>query len=334
VKVTIKDIARELECSPSTVSRALNKSPLIAEKTRKRIEKKAVELGFHFNENARALVRSRTNRIKLFVSRHFTDFESEHFFRKLNEVLIGELEKHGMEVSIIPSHNSYTGESNLYKSINSSGADGVIIAHSDLTRGEYDFLKKSNLPLLFLYYDYPFFSEGDNFVGSDNYEGGYMAGKHLIEKGCKNLMALSFSEDSLEFALRNRGYKKAVEDMGAVNLGIGYKAFNYEKSYEFVVENKEKIKQCDGIFLETDHYYFGVQKALQELGMEIGRDIEVIGYDNTDLIKYFSYRGYFTIDQNLGRLVKIGIEHLIGVIKEEKRGTIREVVKPEVVRGE
>lgn len=277
---------------------------------------------------------SRTNRISLFVSRYFTDFESEHFFRRMNKVLIGELEKYGIEVVMTPSHNSHTGESNLYKGISSRGADGIIIAHSDLTEEEYIYLKKTGIPVLFIYYDYPFLTEEDSFVGSDNFRGGYMAAESLIKRGAKNLISLTCKGISKEFQERSRGYLAAIEDHRGGNLGIYERHFNYEDAYGFIVEEAENLRRCDGIFLQTDHYFFGVERGLREIGLVLGRDIDVIGYDNMDLTKYFSYEGYSSVDQNLEALVKKGIDHLIGVIRGSESGSIREILEPKISKGE
>lgn len=333
MKVTIKDIARALGCAPSTVSRALNDSPLISETTRKKVKERAREMGFYFNENARALVGSRTNRITLFVSRYFTQFESEHFFRRMNKVLIGELEKYGIEVVMTPSHNSHTGESNIYKGVSGRRPDGIIIAHSDLTGEEYDYLRETGIPLLFIYYDYPFLTEKDNFVGSDNFRGGYLAAEDLIKKGAKNLISLTCRGESKEFQERNRGYLAAIEELGGRNLGIYRRNFNYEDTYSFTEEEGDILAGCEGIFLQTDHYFFGIERGLRELGLELGRDIDVIGYDNMDLIKYFSYKEYRSVDQNLDALVRRGIDHLMRVIRGETSESIREVLEPEILRG-
>lgn len=332
MKVTIKDIAKATGLSTSTISRSLNDSHLISDRTKKKVKKVALEMGFHFNENARALSSNRTNRIKLFVSKGFTHFESEHFFRKLNETLITELEKYGMEIIITPSHSKLTGESNLYKGINSSSVDGLIIAHADLTKEEYNYIKASKIPVLFLYYTYPFLKDEDNFVGSDNYRGAIQAVKYLVEKGATRLMTLGIGDKAYEFAERNRGYRKGIKKYKAEDLGVYQSHINYKDSYEFVMENKEKIKECNGLFLQSDHYFFGVKRGLEELGIDIGKDIEIIGYDNMELTRYF-YGGYSSIDQNLDKLVTRGVEHLVKVIRDEEESVIKYNVRPRVVKG-
>lgn len=327
MRVTIKDIARVTGLSTSTVSRALNNSKLISEKTRVKVQDVAKDLGFHFNENARALSSNKTSRIKVFVSRFFTQFESEHFFRKLNENLLIELEKFNMEVIINTSHSKLSGESNLYKSISSSSCDGIIIAHPDLSKEEYEYIKKSKIPVLFLYYHYDFLDKKDDFVGADNEWGGYLASRYLKDFGEK-FCTIGCGDGSYEFSQRDKGFLRGMKEFKKDIVKNFMVPIDFDHMYNFVKENKDLLKNLHGIFLESDYYFFPLQKAMKDMNIE-GK-FRIIGYDNMEMTKYFD-ENYKSLDQNLGEIVSIGVEKLIKKIdKTDGVGTYI-LVKPKVV---
>ncbi len=327
MRVTIKDIARVTGLSTSTVSRALNNSKLISEKTRVKVQEVAKDLGFHFNENARALSSNKTSRIKVFVSRFFTQFESEHFFRKLNENLLIELEKFNMEVIINTSHSKLSGESNLYKSISSSSCDGIIIAHPDLSKEEYEYIKKSKIPVLFLYYHYDFLDKTDDFVGADNEWGGYLASTYLKDYGQK-FCTIGCGNGSYEFALRDKGFIRGMKEFGGEIIENFMVKIDFEHMYKFVIENKNILEKVDGIFLESDYYFFPLQKASKDINFK-GK-FRVIGYDNMEMTKYFD-ENYKSIDQNLDEIVRIGVGKLIGKINNNEKDGMYTLIKPKLV---
>ncbi|WP_131022431.1 LacI family DNA-binding transcriptional regulator, partial [Clostridioides difficile] len=90
--VTIKDIARNLGISYSTVSRCLNNNPNVSEKTKKKVVEEANRLGFHFNVNARNLAKKETNRIGVIFSNNFNHQDTRKFFSDIMDSSINSIE--------------------------------------------------------------------------------------------------------------------------------------------------------------------------------------------------------------------------------------------------
>lgn len=315
--MTIKDIAKALNVNPSTVSRALNDSDKVSEKTRELIKKYAAENGFSFNNYARSLVTSKTNRVALVISNHFSSHLTEHFFRKLNSLIIEKLEREGIEVIIYTAYNSFDGKSNIEKILRKNFVDGVIFAHSQMTHNEYELIKKSEIPHIFLYYQHEFLDKEDNFFGSDNFLGGALAFQYLYSKKCKNLISLTIETQSLEFRERSRGFREKGKELGVESIKEYSLNLNLQEVRKFISENKKNFQESDGIFIQSDHLYLMMMDFFRESSMV---DKRVIGYDNMEILDYFTPR-IATIDQNMEDMITTGVKYLLTILKNipEKR---------------
>jgi len=331
-KITIKDIAKIAGVTHPTVSRSLNDSNLVSPKTKEKIKKIADELGFEFNASARRLKTQKTETIAVIFPTNFYHIEAEQFFRMLQKNLIESVEKNSYNVIFQTAENSFTGESNIKKVIAQNQVDGIIIALNNLKKEDIEYIKRSKKECLFLYYKNEI-DENSKYFGVDNFYGGYIATKHLIENGGKKIATISCDDEISEFYDRTRGYKKALEEAKIKleeNL-IFNRGITFESGFDWVSENKDIINELDAVFVQTDLMAFGVLQGLKKIGLKVPEDISIIGYDDVDYCKYFSPQ-LTTIHQPIEDLVKKACQELINKLEGKSKKMEGVVLKPYLVK--
>ncbi|KLO20927.1 MULTISPECIES: LacI family DNA-binding transcriptional regulator [unclassified Marinitoga] len=323
--VTIKDIAKIAGVNPSTVSRSLNDYPNISKKTKEKIKKIAEELGFEFNEAARSLNKKKTNTIGVIIPQFFDDMRGEIFFANFLGKLIKEAQLKGYHVRI-----EYEIEKNyIKKMIQSRSVDGLLLMNPDISKEDVEFILEKNIPYIFLHYlSENYINKDINFVRTDQQKGGYIATKYLIEKGYKNILTLSGLSINHEFIERTNGYKKALKDFNIKNEYILDIDVTFEAAKKTIKKNKPLLKKVDAIFAQTDLMALGVIEALNELHINVPKDLAVIGFDNIQIGTYFKPR-LTTIEQPIDKLAKIGIKKLIELM--EKSFKVRKFIDPKLI---
>jgi len=207
-KVTIHDIAKLLNIDSSTVSRALNDSSRVSKKTKDKIVAKANELGYQPNHLASSLRKSKTHTFGVIVPRI-----SRHFFSSAISGIEEMAYKAGYNVIICQSLEALEREQNLVDTLLANRVDGVLISISMETKN-YDHLlglKNTGIPYVFFdrHCDIP---EHSN-VRIDDFQAGFDATTHLIEKGSRCIAHFSGPLDMEIYKNRCNGYKAALENM-------------------------------------------------------------------------------------------------------------------------
>lgn len=290
MSITTKDIAKIANVSQSTVSRCLNNSPMISEKTKQRIIKIAQENGFQFNANARSLITNRTNTIGIIFPKSMVDYGFDLHFRSWQDALIESLEQLEFDVIVSFFENRFTGQNNIKKLITAKKVDGLIILQPSLEVEMLDFLEKSKIPYIFCKYLPDVCKTKDiDYVYVDQFKGGYLATEHLIKLGHEKIMCISAGTDGGEFDLRTEGYKRAFQDN---NLSFNKEMLlwgdsTFKSGYKVIKENTAVLKNITAIFAQNDLMALGAMSALNELHISIPKDIAMVGYDNIELCNYF-----------------------------------------------
>lgn len=276
-QVTIKDIARALGISPSTVSRALKDHPDISPKTKKAVKELAESL--HYEPNAIALsLRSRlTKTIGVIIP------EIVHFF--FSSVISGIEDvayKNGYTVIICQSNEEYDKEVNVVQTLLSKRVDGVLVSISKTTNKYEHFyeMKNSNIPLVF--FDRVCNIPNTDRVIVDDYSGAYKAVKHLIDSGCKRIAHLATSQELMIGRNRRNGYLQALKDNGIdadeeiiLRCDTGQHA---KKCIPYLLSLEKKI---DGIFAVNDLTAIMAMTIIKRSGYNIPEDIAISGFSNS-----------------------------------------------------
>lgn len=331
---TIRDIAEIAGVSHSTVSRSLNDSPLISEKTKTKIKAIAKELDFQFNFSAQSLNTSKTGTIGIICPEQTAEVRMSLYLTSLLNDIRSSLEKEFIDSIVSFPKNRFTGESNIKKLISRKKVDGLMVIHSDIDSEDWNYIKDSKIPCIFLHYmpKLEMKSEVD-FVSTDHFIGGILATSHLIQLGHQRIMCLTGNQIEEEVRQRVSGYLSVFKQN---ELTVDWKLilkgdFSFESGYEIINQNIDIVKTVTAIFAQSDLMALGAIKALKELGIKVPQDIAVIGYDDLDIALYFSPL-LTTVRQPREEIAKIGCERLIKLLNGKQSPSYEsKIVQPRLI---
>lgn len=277
-RTTIKDIARELNISTSTVSRALTDRWDVNPETRKAVLELAEKLNYRPNPISLNLKQQQSMTIAVVVPEFITSFFSE--------VLTGiqsVMEEEGYNILISQSHESAETELRNLKMMESKMVDGFIVSvsHGDSNKEFYKHLTDKNIPLVFVNRVCPGIPAPKVVI--DDYKWSYKAVEHLIRNGYKRIMHLTGPEDIALAKERRRGYENALRDNGLpidpeliVHGGLMMEVGVLAAHRILEMENRP-----DAIFAFHDPLAIGVMKTLLKNGVRIPEDIAVVGFSES-----------------------------------------------------
>ncbi|MCG8569196.1 MAG: LacI family transcriptional regulator [Spirochaetes bacterium] len=337
--ITIKDIAQMANVSYSTVSRCLNDSKLVSEKTKNKVKKIADELGFEFNASARGLVTRKSGSIGIILPDNFNNFDVYIHHISLMNQMRTILEKEDFDLIVTFWRNHFTGQDNIRKMIHRRKVDGIILLKQQLDLELVEYLNENQFPYIFSHYPVEIKNADIEAIFPDNFKGGYIAGKHLIDLGYTNIICINVDKKSTlskEFDLRVDGFQQAFKDSGKkyhMTMLFGNKSF--QSGYNLVNDNLAVFKKTDALFAVTDLMAFGVLKGLTENQIKVPDNIAVVGYDNTELCN-FSTPTLTSISQPLKEISKITCDELITKINSSEPINMRKkvLISPYLVKRE
>ncbi|MFO7730754.1 MAG: LacI family DNA-binding transcriptional regulator [Spirochaetia bacterium] len=314
--ITIKDIAQLAHVSASTVSRGLNDSPLVAEETRVRIQKIALEHGFSFNTSARSLITRKTGIIGLIYPEHFNEYQHSFYLTLLMNKIRDELEEHEYDLVVKFRTNKNGTVNNIRHLVNGKKVDGLILVHSKIEQEDLDFLHENGVPFVLLQArQYYVNIDRENWVFVNHRKGGYIAANHLISLGHTSILCMMLDSPQYQFTERTEGYKQALQDnhLQVDEDKIVLCDGTFEASFNFITEQQELMKQVTAIFAQTDIMALGAIEALQGLGLSVPKDIAVVAYDDIEFGKHFRPK-LSTIHQPRDQLAVLGCERLLEML--------------------
>ncbi|MEQ8243416.1 LacI family DNA-binding transcriptional regulator [Fulvivirga sp.] len=278
-QITIKDIARELGISPSTVSRALKDHPDISTATKKAVNELAEKLKYTPNSIALSLRQSKTNTIGVIIP------EIIHFF--FSTVISGIEDiayDKGYSVIVSQSNESYEREVMDSKALFNNRVDGMLISLSKETL-KYDHfhtIHERGMPLVL--FDRVTDAINCSKVIVDDFDGAFKATEHLIQQGNKRIAHLS-GPSNLEIS-RNRlaGYKAALEHYSIPyreELVMGDFTSEDEMVAKSIAAKLFALQNPpDALFAINDIVALGAMMAARERGLNIPNDFAIVGFSN------------------------------------------------------
>ncbi|MCD4793906.1 MAG: LacI family transcriptional regulator [Bacteroidales bacterium] len=293
LQVTIKDIAKQLGISASTVSRALKDHPDISEKTKIKVKALAKELNYKPNAIALSLQSSKSNIIGIIVPQIV-----HHFFSTVISGIEEYAGKKGYNVLICQSNESVDKEIINTQTLISSRVDGIIVSRTKNTEDFKHFrnIQNSFIPLVF--FDRTCHGLKTDKVIIDDYKAAYEATEYLISTGCKNIVHFSGPENLKISSKRMWGFRDALKKnsipfkeeyiINADNLEDG------QNETEKLIRNN---KIPDGIFAVNDMTAAGAINALKKNNIKIPDKVSVIGFTN-GLISAITDPPLTTVEQN------------------------------------
>ncbi len=274
--VTIKDIAKKLGISPSTVSRALKDHFEISQDTKDAVKRVAEELNYQPNSLALSLRYSKTFTIGVVIP------EIVHYF--FSTVISGIediAQRRGYNVILTQSNESLVREISNIQTLFNNRVDGLLISISRETEDyqHLELLALKGLPLVF------FDRAPTDLPGSrviiDDQQGGYLATKHLIDQGYQRIGFLSGGDHLGISEDRQKGYLQALEEAGMeMNRAlIGDNAYDDDAARQ-LTHDLIKNEQIDAVFTANDLAAIGALAAATAYGKSVPQNFGIVGFSN------------------------------------------------------
>ncbi|MEQ9298084.1 MAG: LacI family DNA-binding transcriptional regulator [Cyclobacteriaceae bacterium] len=276
-QITIKDIARKMNTSITTVSRALSNSPLVRQETKELIQAFANEHHYVPSYQGFSLRSSKTNTIGIILPKLVHEF-----FSKVIRGVEHYAQAHHYNVILCPSHDSYEREVSHVNRLINGRVDGLIACISNETQdfGHFESCVERGIPLVF------FDCVCDGFtvptVVLDDFNAGYHAVTHLIEQGCRRIAYLGGPNHVSVNKNRYNGYLKALSD-AQLGMNSTWESHCPTDSYEIGSAHTNLLldtNEIDGIFASTDVLAISAIKAIKARGLRVPEDIAVVGFSN------------------------------------------------------
>jgi LacI family transcriptional regulator len=322
VAATIRDVAREAGVSVTTVSHALSGRRPVSTQTRRRIDAVSRRLAYRPSHLAQAMVTGRSQTVGLIVP----DIANP-FFPGVARGVEDAAADRGYSVFLADSELDETEESRYVDLFEDKGVDGLIYlagtAHLGpaLTR-----VAASQTPLVLV--DEELRVKGPNcgFVGVDNYRGGQLAARHLVDCGVSRIGVIAGPAGLPTAIARLKGFMAGLAEAGrAPVLTLSARSYTYEDGYAAFAELREGTAELDGLFCANDMLALGAISAAQEAGLHVPRDLSVIGFDNI-FFGRLANPGLTTVAQPMDEIGRQAADLLIDLI--EGRSTQQRRVLP------
>jgi DNA-binding LacI/PurR family transcriptional regulator len=328
-KTTIYDIAKKLDITAATVSRALNNNPKISESTRKLVLETAAKMNYKQNRLALALRSGKSYNVGVIVPRI-----DSNFFASTIRGIEEELHPNKYNVIICQTHENEKREIENINTLLNAQVDGIIISITNESKENEKIIQRvleKNVPLIF--FDRKKNIDGVSSVTINDFEGGYIATQHLIDEGCKRI-AHFCGDQSLEiYENRYKGYKQALLDNGIAfdeNYVVLTKS-NVEMG-AMCAEKLLKLKNPpDSIFSSSDFAALGAIQEIKAQGIRIPEDFCVVGFGNEPFTKFMEL-SISSVDQSPLEMGKMAAKVFLEQINNTENLKIEKkvVLKPEL----
>ncbi len=323
--ITIKDIAKALGLSTSTVSRALRGSHEISAETKKMVIEYAEQFNYRPNPIALSLKERRSRSIGVVVCEI-----ANNFFSQAINGIESIAYNRGYHVIISQSHESYDREVVNVEHLASRSVDGLLVSLSTETDHIEHFKRLHDKGFPIVFFDRITDEIETHKVVADNYKGAYDATQHLIDNGYKKIAHLTSAPHLSISKERLEGYKAALQDnkitvnpayiKNCSHGGMIYKEL--EDAVKSLVNLKDKP---DAIFSAGDRLTVSCLTALKAIGLNVPDDIALVGFSNSPLVELIN-PSLTAVKQPAFEMGQAATELLIKIIESKRAVTEFETV--------
>jgi DNA-binding LacI/PurR family transcriptional regulator len=282
---TIADIARLAGVSKSTVSRALNDSPLIGVETKDRIREIAREHRFHMNDPARRLSLKQSNVVALVTYEYKADLSvPDAFMLEIMSGITAGLHANGYDLLVIQVAPNDTDWVRTY--LESGRADGFILMAASCTKRHIAALTEREAP--FILWGIPPGTHGYCSVGGDSYAGGKTATEHLLRTGRTRIAFVGGYAGASEVQDRLKGYEAALREAGQEvdPKLVAYGDFSERSGAAAMAALLERAGDIDAVFVNSDRMAVAAMDEIRARGRVVPDDIAVVGYDDVSIAQH------------------------------------------------
>jgi LacI family transcriptional regulator len=330
VRTTILDIARELNITAATVSRALNDHPAISYTTKEAVKEAARRLNYQPNKIASSLRLGRSKIIGVIIPS-----AEINFFGSVVHGIERVASERDYTVLIYQSNEVYEFEKKGVQTFLRSQVDGVLasISKETINLDHYDAIKKRGIPLIL------FDRSNDSLqvpsVVVDDYLGAFMATQHLIQQGCRRIAHIGGQQHVTIFNQRLRGY---IDALNVHNIPVNddliiYGKVSIESGRCCMNTLLKRHPVPDAVFAVEDFTALGAMQAIKESGKRIPEEIAIVGFANEAFGEYLT-PSLSTINQQTVRMGEEAARLFFSVLDNNelyKRPPEKLMLQPELI---
>jgi LacI family transcriptional regulator len=273
-RVTLTDVAADAGVSRATASLVLNDSPLIAEATKERVRESFSRLNYVYDRAAASLRKNQSLAVGLVITQL-----SNPYFAEFAEGIQSELDEQGMDVLLGISGEDRTRQRRVLKSMSERRVDGVVVIPAH--QSEPADFTGLHMPILMLARRVKGFDT--DYVGGDNYAGSAAATNHLlVDHGARRPAFIGGHVYSSAREERLGGFLSAVDAL-RVRVPVRNRPAcvpDRAVARKVATELLARDPKIDAIVCLNDVVAFGVVDAVSDAGLQVGRDVRVIGFDD------------------------------------------------------
>ena len=283
--ITIKDLARILNISVSTVSRALRDTYDVNKETREKVMALAQELKYKRNLNATGLARRGTHNIGVIVP-YVTNYFFSTFITGVQEIAYSK----DYNITLFLTNDSPEKEFEITQNLFISGLDGLLVSVSSNSNSIDHFKELIDKGLPIVFFDRVPEGIQASKVIQDNFKGSFEAVEHLIQKGYKRIAHIAGPKDMTFTQKRVEGYIAALEkhNLPVKEEWIIYSKFTQESGESDTYRLLECEERPDAIFAVNDRKAIGAMIALKKNKIKIGKEMGIIGFANDPISSVIS----------------------------------------------
>jgi LacI family transcriptional regulator len=276
-KVNMKTLARELNLSTATISKALRDSYDISPETKQRVLEAARRLNYVPNAYASSLRKQSSNTIAIIIP----EIADSFFSQAINgiESVIAPKKYHAL---IYLTHDSYEREASMLDDLASGRVDGLIMSVASNTQdtSHIKTLQETGIPIVF--FDRVCEDLTADKIVTDDFNSAHTAATHLLQAGCNNISLVTISGYPSILSAREQGYRKALADNGITSKDTGIVTCTNKYTNENVGIIKEHLRAMkpDGIIVTVEHLATSTYIACDELKLQIPHDVKVACFTN------------------------------------------------------
>ena len=327
MSVTIKDVAKAANVSPSTVSRVIADSPRISEKTKKKVRKVMEELGYHPNFIARSLANQSTQVIGVvFPSSGNQAFQNPFFSEVLRGISEGAHKKHyGIQLTTgVTEEEIYQ---DVVRMVQGGRVDGIILLYSKVKDHVIDYLLEKDFPFVIVGKPYEKVDQITH-VDNDNIEAAREATEYLLRLGHRRIGFIGGDENLMVTVTRLEGYKQALQkaNIPIRNEYIIHEDFLVSGGKQGVMKLLSLPEPPTALIVTDDLMALGVLQSVLHSGLEVPGDLSVISFNNA-LIARLANPPLTSVDIRILDLGMEAVKQLIAKI-ENKNEPVKRVIIP------